>query len=107
MGLVHRPQVLFHHASRVRDRDPRRELVRLLEVVRRQQDRQAVLARERTDLVPHPRADLGVEPGRGLVEEQHLRAVHQPHGQVEPPLHPAGPGLHEPVGGVGEVEFAQ
>ena len=33
------------------------------------------LVRQPGDLIPHVGAHLGVEPGRRLVEEQHLRAV--------------------------------
>ena len=50
------------------------------------------------------RAGLGVEAGRGLVEEQHAGLVHQPHGDVQPPLHPTGVGAHNAVGGVGDPE---
>ncbi len=49
-------------------------------------------------------ARLGVEPGRRLVEEQHLRAVEQAHRDVEPALHAARVGLDLAVGGVGEAE---
>jgi hypothetical protein len=69
-----------------------------------EQDRHALLARETLDLRPHLRARLGVEPGRGLVEEQHLRAVDQAHRDVEPPLHAAGVRLDQPVGRCGEPE---
>ena len=58
----------------VDDRELRGEPVGLLEVVGREQDRHALLAREPLDLGPHLRARLGVEPRGGLVEEQHLRA---------------------------------
>ena len=66
------------------DRDPAREPVGLLEVVRREQDRQALGGGEALELLPHRGARLRVEAGRGLVEEQDLRAVDEPHGHVEP-----------------------
>ena len=93
-----------HDPPAVDDRELRRQPVGLLEVVRGQQDRHALLAREPLDLRPHLGARLGVEPGGGLVEEQHLRAVEQAHGDVEPALHAAGVGLHLARGGVGEPE---
>ena len=46
-------------------------------------------SRQPGDLGPHLGAHLRVEPGRRLVEEQHLRAVDEAHRDVEPPLHAA------------------
>ena len=56
------------------------------------------------DLGPHDGPDLRVEPRRRLVEEEHARAVHEAHGDVEPPLHAARVGAGQPVGRIGEAE---
>ena len=65
------------------------EHVRLLQVLRRQEDGHAVLACEPGDLLPQRGAALRVEPGRRLVEEEDARPVHEREREVEPPLHPA------------------
>ena len=88
---------LGDHPAAVHDHQALRQAVGLLEVVGREQDRQSFLGREARDLVPHVRADLQVEAGRGLVEEQHRRLVDEAERDVEPALHPAGKGLHDPV----------
>ena len=59
---------------------------------------------EAPDLVPHLDARLGVEAGRRLVEEQHLRAVDEPERDVEPAAHAARVRLDDPVGGVGDPD---
>ena len=89
------------------DRQMGRELVCLLEVVGRQQDGLAVLTGERRDLVPHRGADLGIEPGRRLVEKQHRWVVDQRHCDVEPALHPARVAARDPVGRIREPEPLQ
>ena len=43
----------------------------------------------RLHLLPHPAAAHRVEPGGGLVEEQHVGVVHERGGEVEPALHAA------------------
>jgi hypothetical protein len=72
-----------------------------------EQDRQPLVAREAGDERPHVRADLGIEPGRGLVEEEHRRAVDQPDGDVESPLHAAGVGARRPIGDGRQAEVAE
>jgi hypothetical protein len=96
-----------HDPAAIDDRQPRGELIRLLEVVRGEEDRHGLVVGESFDLPPHARARLGVEAGRRLVEEQHLRAVHEAERDVEPPLHPARIRLRRPVRGVGEPEPLQ
>ena len=86
------------------DRDPLREVVGLLEVVRREQDRQLLLAGKPLELVPHRRARLRVEAGGRLVEEEHLRPVDEPERHVEPALHPARVGADDPVGELADPE---
>ena len=56
------------------------------------------------DLRPHRDARLGVEAGRRLVEEQHLRPVDEPERDVEPALHPARVAVDDAVGGVGDPD---
>src|SRR5256714_1110525 len=72
----------------VDDPDAVGEHVGLLQVLRRQEDGDAVLAREPGDLRPQGRAALRVEAGRRLVEEEHARAVDEPEPEVDAALHP-------------------
>jgi hypothetical protein len=72
------------------DRDPVGEDVGLLEVLRREEHGDALVAREVGDLLPHVDAAGGVQAGRRLVEEEDPRPVHERQRQVQPPLHPAG-----------------
>ena len=87
----------------VEDRDPIRELVGLVEVLGGEEDGDAA-AGELADVVPHLPAAARVEPGRGLVEEDHPRRADQCHGQVEPAAHPARVRRDRPGGSVDEVE---
>ena len=94
---------LGDHPAVVDHRDPIRELVRLLQILRRQHERRSLadeLAHDRPDLVAAAR----VEPGGGLVEEEDPRPRQQARCEVEPAAHPAGVGARGAVGGVGEVE---
>ena len=59
------------------------------------------------DDLPQVVAALGVEPGGGLVQEQHGRPGHQGGGQVEPAAHPARVGLERPVAGIGQIELVE
>ena len=54
--------------------------------------------------LPQPDAAAGVEPRRGLVEEEHLGPADQAGAQVEAPAHAARVGAHPPVGGRHQVE---
>ena len=94
-------------ATVVDDREPVGEMVRLVEVVRREQDRQLFDRSQAGDLVPHLRSGLGVEAGRGLVEEEHGWPGDQAHGDVELAQHAAAVGLGEAVGRVRELEAVQ
>ena len=49
------------------------------------------------DAVPHRAAAARVEPGRGLVEEDHRWGADQGHRQVEPAAHPARVGRDRPA----------
>jgi len=72
----------------VDDREPVRQHIGLLEVVRSQEDRGAGSAQP-PQLVPQVRAVLRVEPGRWLVQEQNLGPVHDPERDLEPAALPA------------------
>ena len=89
LGLQLRGRALGDDLAVVDDPDPVGEHVRLLEVLRRQEDGDALVAREAPDLLPERRAALRVEPGGRLVEEEDRRVVDQRERQVEPALHPA------------------
>ena len=102
LQLLGRPR--GHDAAVARDREPVGEGVRLLEVVRREQDRQPLARGEARELVPHRNARLGVETGRRLVEIDDARAVHECDRDVEPALHPARVAADDAVSGPGEVE---
>ena len=90
------------HAA-VDDREPVAEPVGLLEVVRRQEQRDA-LALQPPQLVPERRARGRVDARRGLVEEQQARPVHEPAGEVDAPAHAARVRAHLAVGGLLEPE---
>jgi len=94
-------------APAVDDRQVGREPVGLLEVVGGEQDRDALIAAQPLDLLPHVGPDLGVEPGRGLVEEQDTRPVHEREPDVESPLHAAREGADDAVGRLAEAEAAE
>ena len=79
------------------------ELLGLLQVLRGQQHGGAVDG-QRADLVPDLVAVAGVQPGGRLVEEQHVRAADEAHGEVEPAAHAPGVGAHPAARGVGEAE---
>ena len=72
------------------------ELLRLVEVVRRQQDRLAELA-QRADRLPRGAPRGGIEAGRRLVEEDQLGVADEREAEVEPPPLSAGQLAHERV----------
>ena len=74
-----RPQLL--QLAGLHDADPVRDRERLLLVVGDEQRRDADLQLHSPDLVPQPRADLGVERGERLVEQQHLGVDRQRAGK--------------------------
>ena len=69
--------------------DPVAELLGLLDVVGRQQDRRPLLV-DPLDVVPELEPQLDVDAGGRLVEDQQPRPVHHRPRQDQPPLHPAG-----------------
>ena len=70
LGLQLRGRALGDDLAVVDDPDPVGEDVRLLEVLRRQEDGDALVPREAPDLLPQRRAALRVEPRGRLVEEE-------------------------------------
>ena len=105
-GLELAGRALGDHPAVVDHGDPVGELVRLVEVLRAEQDR-GPLGDERADDVPDLVAGARVEPGRRLVEEHHLRRDHEARGDVEPPPHAPGVVLDQPAGRLGEAESLQ
>jgi hypothetical protein len=107
-GLAHRRlelprRPLGDHAPVVDDRDPARELVGLVEVLRAEQHRGA-LGDERAHDVPHLVARARVQPGRRLVEEHQLGGHDDARGDVQPPAHAARVVLDQAPGGLLEAE---
>ena len=78
------------------------ELVRLLQVLRGQEDRRAVVV-QGLDLLPDRLAADRVEAGGRLVEEEDSRLVDERGRQVEPAAHPARVGADAPIGRVVDV----
>ena len=91
----------------VDDPDPVGEHVGLLEVLRREEDGDTLVAREPRHLLPERRAALDVEAGRRLVEEHDARSVHEREREVEPALHAAGVAANLAIGGVGETDAVE
>ena len=87
----------------VEDRDPVGELFGLVQILRREQHRRAVLG-EFLDGLPHLDARLGVEPGRRLVEEDDRRIPDEAHRDVEAAAHATRVCRHLPRGRVGQRE---
>ena len=96
-----------HHLAAIEDRQAGGELIGLLQVVGGEQDGQALLVGQALDLLPHFGAHLGVEAGRRLVQEEHLRPVHERGGDVEPPLHPARVVAGDPLGRFRQAELLE
>jgi hypothetical protein len=87
----------------VDDPDAVGEHVGLLEVLRGEEDRDAVVAGQPRDLVPQGAAALHVEAGGRLVEEEDARVVDERQREVEPPPHAARVAADAPAGGLGEA----
>src|SRR5205807_350323 len=68
------------------------ELVGLLQVLRGQEDRDAVVGDQAADDLPHGAAAARVQAGGRLVEEDDAGVSDQGHGEVEPAPHAAGEG---------------
>ena len=103
-GLEVRGRALRDDAPGIDDRDLVGEAVGLLQVLRGEEERHAVLAVELLDVAPQRVAADRVEPARRLVEEHDARPVYERRGEVEAALHPAGVRPDAPVRGVLEVD---
>ena len=90
----------------VEDRDAVGELVGLVQVLRGEEDRDAV-GHQAADDVPHGAAAARVETRGRLVEEDDPRVADQGHREVEPALHPSGVVGDRLRGRVDEVELLQ
>ena len=85
------------------DADAVGELLGLLEVLGGEEHGRAVVV-QRAHLAPQRRAAARVEAGGRLVEEQHVRPVHEREREVEPPAHAARVAADAAVGGLGEAD---
>src|SRR5205085_3762549 len=84
-------------AAEVHDRDPVAEPLRLVEVVRRQHDRQPASGAEPGDHVEELGADARVEPDRWLVEEEHAWPRDERPRDLEAPALAAAQGRDRPL----------
>src|ERR671913_286203 len=107
LGLQGLRRVLGDDPAPVDDPDPVSKHVGLLEVLRRQEHSDALIAREPADLGPESAATLRVETSRRFVEEEYLRTVHQRESEVEAALHPARVAAYFPVRSVFEPDALQ
>src|SRR4051812_20954726 len=96
--------VARHEAPAADERDLLAELLRLLEVVGREEDRGAGLV-ELADVAPELLAQLEVDAGGGLVEDHESRPVHERAGEQEPAPHAARELRRAHVGLRSQVEY--
>ena len=96
--LPHQHRLLLHHdeLAFVHYTDAIGHLLGLIEIMRRQDDGDAGRAQGAHD-VPHVLAQLDIDAGRRLVEEQDLRLVRKRLGDQHPPLHAARERHHPTV----------
>jgi hypothetical protein len=80
------------HAAMCQDGQRVAQALRLVHVVRGQDDPQS-LGPQAVDEIPHPHARLRVEAGGRLVEEEQARPVHERAGDHQPPPVAAGESL--------------
>ena len=93
--------------SLVDDGDPLAEVVCLLHVVSRQDYGDPLLLVHLQDVPPDVPPGLGVQAQRRLVQKEDVRMVHQPPGDLKPPLHPARVVLHQYIRFLGQVHQLQ
>ena len=87
--------------------DPVGQLVGLLQVLRGEEDRDAVLADQVVDDLPHGAPAARVEPGGWLVQEDDPGLADQRHGQIQPAPHAPGIGGQRFAGRLGQIEFLE
>ena len=78
----------FGDAPTVDDGDVAAEVLGFLEIVRGEDDGDALLI-ESAQEIPHRAADLDVDARRRLIEDEQLRLVHQGARDHQPALHAA------------------
>src|SRR6266705_2328039 len=103
-GLQLRGTSLGDDLAQVDNRDALAQLVRLLHVLGRQEDRHVLLPVKATEVLPHRGPRLRVETRRGLVQEQDSRVMNEPGTQVESPPHPAGVRVRPAVRGILQLQ---
>ena len=86
------------------DADALRQFVSLFQVLRRQEDGDALLPIDRPDIIPNLGAADGVEAGGRFVQEQHLWVVDERRSEIEAALHPAGVGANETFQRIADVD---
>jgi hypothetical protein len=86
----------------VHDHEPVAELLGLVHVMGRQDERDTSLL-EPVEAIPQQVPRLRIQPGRRLVEEEHRRFVDQRPGNRQAPLHPARQRLDLVVGAFGQL----
>ena len=107
LGLQRLGRALGDDAAAVDDRHPVGEHVGLLEVLRGEEHRDAVVGGQAPDLLPQRAAALRVQARGRLVEEQHGRVVDERQREVEPALHAARVAADLAVGRLGEARRAR
>ena len=95
-----------HDPAVVHDGDPVAQGLGLLYVVGREDDGLSVGV-DQADELPQVAPGLGVQPGGGLVEDDHLGVVHEAGRHREPLLLPSGELLQGGLGPVGQAHRVQ
>ncbi len=80
------------------------QLVGLFQVLRGEEDRDALVAYQAADEIPHRAPTSRVKTCGRLVEEDDPRRAHQGHRQVKATLHAAREGEHRLTASVGQLE---
>jgi hypothetical protein len=107
LGFQRRRRSLGDDPAVVDDPDAVGKNVRLLEVLRGQEDGHAFGSLQAYDLVPQGAPALRVEARRRLVEEQDPRSVGEREREVEPALHAAGVATDLAVRGQAETDASE
>ena len=98
--------VALDDAAVIDDGDVAAEALRLFQIVRGQDDGGALLVDLAQEL-PHRAADFDVHAGRGLVQDQQPRLVHQRARDHQPPLHAAGQRARHALALVPQLQLLQ
>ena len=108
LNPAHRPLQLLRRAngddsSSVQHDDRVGKTVNLLEVLAREQDRDAI-GNEALDDLPQLSAAAGIQPCGGLIEHEHSGETYKGGTEIETSSHPARIRLDQSVSGVGEPQ---